>query len=312
MARGETGAWRKLGRIFRAEGQRDFMASHASCPQAVHVEGDIFRIWFAPRDARNRSHTAWLDIDITRPTEILRLAEAPALAPGALGAFDEQGAMHSWFVSHAGEERLYYTGWTIGDTVPFRNAIGVARRAAGGSGRFATLAGPVLDRSPQDPAFVGNPCVLHAAGRWHLWYLSGTCWIAGGNGAMPHAAYNLRHAVSPDGIHWTPDPSVAVDFAHPGEMAIARPAVRYADGLFKMHYSWRGEGYGYRIGYAESEDGATWRRMDEGAGPEPSDAGWDSEMIAYPHVFAHGGQTYMLYCGNGFSRDGFGLAVLED
>ena len=304
--------WRKLGRIFCSQGQQDFMVSHASCPQAVQLEGDLYRIWFAPRDAKNRSYCAWLDIDITQPTEVLRLADAPVLAPGGLGAFDEQGAMHSWFVAHGGEQRLYYTGWNIGDTVPFRNAIGVAISADGDDMTFDSQPGPVLDRSPLDPCFAGNPCVLFAAGSWHMWYLSGTGWLAGGDGAAPRAAYNLRHATSSDGFDWSPDPEPAIDFAHPGEMAIARPAVRHIDGLFRMHYCWRGDGYSYRIGYAESGDGARWRRMDEGAGPQPSEEGWDSEMIAYPHVFEHGGRTYMLYCGNGFSRAGFGLAVAED
>ena len=140
-----------------------------------------------------------------------------------------------------------------------------------------------------------------------MWYLSGTHWLAAANGTPARAAYNLRHATSPDGIDWSPDAAPAIDFTHPGEMAIARPAVRYGGGLFRMNFCWRGEGYGYRMGYAESTDGAEWRRMDNGAGPEPSESGWDSEMIAYPHVFGHGGQTYMLYCGNGFSQAGFGL-----
>ncbi|MBT3628184.1 MAG: hypothetical protein HOI02_02940 [Rhodospirillaceae bacterium] len=304
-------AWRKIGRIFRAEGQRDFMVSHASCPQAVQQDGDLYRIWFAPRDKQNRSYCAWLDIDITKPTEILRLAETPSVAPGALGAFDEQGAMFSWVMSHAGESRIYYTGWNIGDTVPFRNAIGMAS-ASGPDGEFIPNAGPVLDRSAMDPYFVGNPCVLFAAGNWHLWYLSGTAWSPASDTAPARASYNLRHALSPDGVNWTPDSAPAVDYFHPGEMAIARPSVRYADGLFRMHYSWRGTGYGYRAGYAESADGSTWRRLDEGAGAQPSEEGWDSEMIAYPQVFEHSGQTYMLYCGNGFSAAGFGLAVLED
>ena len=305
-------AWRKLGRIFCAQGQRDFLVSHASCPQAVRLEGDLYRIWFAPRDARNRSHCAWLELDIMRPTEILRLAETPTLAPGALGTFDEQGAMHSWFVAQNGEQRIYYTGWNIGDTVPWRNAIGMAVSVNGSNNFSAPMPGPVLDRSTRDPYFVSNPCVLHAAGTWHMWYLSGTHWRAAVNGTPARAAYNLRHATSPDGLTWSPDAGTAVDFAHSGEMAIARPAVRYEDGLFRMHFCWRGTGYGYRMGYAESEDGAAWARMDDGAGPEPSESGWDSEMIAYPHVFGHGGQTYMLYCGNGFSQAGFGLALRED
>jgi len=305
-------AWRKLGRIFYSKGQRKFTASHASCPQAVHREGNIFRIWFAPRDARNRSYCAWLDIDIANLTKILRLGEQPALAPGGLSAFDEQGAMFSWFVAHAGESRIYYTGWNIGDTVPFRNAIGVAAASRDGDGFVRAAPGPVLDRSPWDPHFVGNPCVLVAAGAWHLWYLSGTAWTPGGDTAPARASYNIRHALSPDGLRWTPDPEPAIDFAHPGELAIARPSVRFAEGLFRMHYSWRGDGYGYRVGYAESSDGAHWRRADDEAGPEPAGEGWDSQMVAYPQVFEHDGQTYMLYCGNGFSAAGFGLAVLEN
>ena len=34
-------------------------------------------------------------------------------------------------------------------------------------------------------------------------------------------------------------------------------------------------------------------------------------MLCYPHVFACGGQMYMLYNGNAFGRDGFGVAVME-
>ena len=43
----------------------------------------------------------------------------------------------------------------------------------------------------------------------------------------------------------------------------------------------------------------------------PAAAGWDSEMVAYPHVFDHDGERWMLYCGNGFGRTGFGLAIRE-
>jgi hypothetical protein len=38
---------------------------------------------------------------------------------------------------------------------------------------------------------------------------------------------------------------------------------------------------------------------------------FDSEMIAYPHVFELDGKTYMMYLGNSVGRYGFGLAELE-
>src|SRR6185295_13449940 len=85
--------WRKLGRMFGGEGQCPWMTSHAQVPFAERIDGDLYRIYFTSRDARNRSHIGWLDLDITRPNRILRLAETPLLAPGTRGRFDDCGAM---------------------------------------------------------------------------------------------------------------------------------------------------------------------------------------------------------------------------
>jgi len=68
----------------------------------------------------------------------------------------------------------------------------------------------------------------------------------------------------------------------------------------------------YRIGYAESDDGRSWTRLDEQAGIDVADSGWDSEMLAYPYVYRHKGQLHMLYNGNGFGQSGFGYAVMAD
>jgi hypothetical protein len=80
-----------------------------------------------------------------------------------------------------------------------------------------------------------------------------------------------------------------------------------------MWYSYRGNKKitTYRIGYAESENGLSWKRKDDKAGIDVSSKGWDSEMICYPFVFMHGGKQYMLYNGNGFGITGFGIAILE-
>jgi hypothetical protein len=45
-------------------------------------------------------------------------------------------------------------------------------------------------------------------------------------------------------------------------------------------------------------------------GIEPPEAGWDSEMIAYPCVFDFE-ECNMFYNGNGYGRAGIGLAILE-
>lgn len=302
--------WKKLGKVFESRGQREWMASHSSVPMPEHIEGDVFRIYFSPRDAHQRSHIAYLHLDITEPQRVLDLCSAPVLAPGVPGAFDDSGAMNSWIAYHGGRRYLYYIGWTLGVVTPWRTAIGLALSDLTGDtpvfARYST--GPIIDRSPADPFFVTNPCVLVENGVWRMWYLSGLYWeIVSGN-ALPR--YNVRYAESEDGIHWKCNGHVCIDHRHEGEVAIGRPCVlKDADG-YKMWFSYRGDSFAYRMGYAESEDGLTWNRLDELAGLSPSETGWDCDA-AYPTVFDHDGSRYMLYCGSQYSKAGFGLAVLE-
>ncbi len=67
----------------------------------------------------------------------------------------------------------------------------------------------------------------------------------------------------------------------------------------------------YRIGYAESDDGQTFTRMDEEVGIGVSQDGWDSDMICYPCVFDLHDMRYMIYCGNEYGKTVFGLAILD-
>lgn len=81
------------------------------------------------------------------------------------------------------------------------------------------------------------------------------------------------------------------------------------DDLYHMWYSYRGEQY--RIGYAISEDGIAWQRLDEFAGIDISPSGWDSNAICYSHVFQHKDTLFMLYNGNNYGQEGLGIARLK-
>ena len=302
--------WERLGRVFVSAGQRDWMVSHASVPTPERIDGNLYRIYFTPRDSRGRSHIGSLIIDITNPTKVLELCEQPCLAPGLPGAFDDSGAMFSWIVHHEGTRWLYYIGWNLGVETPWRTAIGLARAdASDPSPRFERHSiGPILDRSTADPYFVTNPFVLNESGRWRMWYLSGICWETSGTARLPR--YNVRYAESNDGVQWRATGHICVDHIHPGEVAIGRPFVLYEDGTYKMFYSYRGDTFGYRLGYAESADGLMWTRQDESMSLTGRAENWDSQGTAYPTVFDHQGQRYMLYCGNQYSKAGFGIAAL--
>jgi len=302
--------WTKLGRVFASEGQQKWMVSHASVPTPEYICDDLFRIYFSPRDEKNRSYVGYVVIDISRPQDILEISETPVLAPGVLGAFDDSGAMCSWLLCRNRQRILYYSGWTLGVTVPWGTAIGVAYSNLSDPPLFdRPFAGPIIGRSIFDPFFAAGPFVLVDASAWRMWYLSGTGWKDGQKTRLPR--YNLRYAESVDGIHWQPTEGACIDHSYPGEVAIARPCVIKDPEAYKMWFCYRGDDFGYRIGYAESPDGLIWKRLDHQVGLELSKDGWDSEMTAYPAVFDHKGVRYMLYCGNNYGATGFGLAVMQ-
>jgi len=298
-------AWRKLGLIFCPSGEEPWMQSHAAVPIAESLGGHLFRVYFSSRDASNRSFTGSLVIDIREPDRILDLSRSPVLSPGELGGFDDSGAMATWLVSHQERSFLYFQGWNLGVTVPFRNSIGLATGTGGTFTRYCR--GPIVDRSMHEPHFCATPCVLPGEDVWRMWYLSCTEWRM--QEGRPQHRYHIKYAESHDGINWRRDGVVAIDFSGSDEYAISRPSVLRDPDRWRMWYSFRGPSY--RIGYAESPDGIKWERRDGEAGIDVSPSGWDSEMIEYPFVFDHEGQRYMLYNGNGYSRTGFGLAVWE-
>jgi predicted GH43/DUF377 family glycosyl hydrolase len=287
------------------------MVSHSSVPTPEHIRDGLFRIYFSPRDEFGRSNVSYLVVDLNDPTRVIDLCDAPCLEPGALGTFDDSGAMVSCIVRQGDRRWLYYTGWNVGGRAPWRTSIGLAHyEAESQEPVFERVAlGPILDRSVCDPYFAMSPCVIVEDGRWRMWYLSGMGWQESPAGPLPR--YQVVHAQSADGIHWDANGHVCIAHAHPGEVAIGRPCVLRENGVYKMWYSFRGDEFGYRMGYAESADGLAWRRRDELVDLPRSNSGWDSEATAYPAVFDHGGRRFMLYCGNGYSKAGFGLAVLS-
>jgi hypothetical protein len=298
--------WRKLGRVFETSGQYPWMQTHGAVPTAEVLQDGNVAVYFAARDKDNRGHTARLIFSVERPTRILQLDSSPVLSPGAIGCFDDSGAMPSWLTAVGEDRYLYYIGWNRGVTVPFRNSTGLA--ISRNSAPFERVSiGPVLDRSLTEPYFATNPCVLKDGDVWRMWYLSCIGWdlIEGG----PRHRYHLKYVASRDGIRWAPEGVVAIDFASPEEYAISRPCVVRDNEVWRMWYSVRGGKY--RIGYAEYEYGISWTRLDHQVGISVSESGWDSDSVEYAYVFDHRGSRWMLYNGNHFGRTGFGLAVLE-
>lgn len=301
--------WQRLGCAFHSAGQRPWMRSHAANPVAEHLTGDLFRVYFGCRDETNRSHIGAVILDIGDRVTLVDVEPDPALEPGEPGLFDDSGTSVGSVVRDGDETYLYYIGWNLSVTVPFRNSIGLARRQ-GRDGPFVKAArAPVVDRDEADPLSLSYPWVRHEEGLWRMWYGSNLAW-GPARGEMTHA---IKSAWSLDGQKWQRDGEVQLAPGLPDEPIVCRPCVIHLDGIYRMWYSRRlratdGRAAPYQLGYAESDDGVVWQRRDELGGLGPSGAGWDSDEIAYPSVFAHRGALYLLYNGNGYGRSGFGVA----
>jgi len=313
--------WKKLGKVFAPQDidGRSWLKEFAQAPCALIFDRFV-RIYFSCRpqadgDGRYVSYSAYVDVDRADPTKILDVSPRPILELGALGEFDEFGTYPVSVARSGREVRAYYGGWTRCESVPFNVAIGLA--TSRDEGRTFTKAGngPVLPYTPDEPFILSGPKIRFFDDTWYLWYIAGRKWkrVDG----RPEPVYKIRMAKSEDGIHWTKANRDLIKSRVEEDEAQASPDVFFANGKYHMFFcyryssNFRGREYGYRIGYAWSEDLFMWTRDDSRVGIEVSEDGWDSEMISYPHVFELDCKIYMAYLGNQVGRHGFGLAVLD-
>lgn len=273
-------------------------------PVPLRLKGNLYRIFYNVRDEQNRSYITYLDYDIAAG-KVLSVPGTLLISPGPRGTFDDSGCSLGSILDLGDTCYIYYLGWNLLKTVPWMNTIGMAiydKR----SGECRKLsAGPILDRSKEDPLSISYPFVLKNEGGYQMWYGSHLDW---GDSTSENYDFNhvIKYAFSEDGIHFKRDGRICIQGDGKVEYAFARPSVLFENGVYRMWYTYRGEKY--RIGYAESEDGQNWTRKDSEAGIYTSAASWEDGELCYPTVFRHGGALYMLYCGKRYGMTGFGLA----
>lgn len=295
------------------------MVTHAQCPTPFKINEDTLRVFFATRPlseplGKNVARIGFVDLDAKTLSKIRKISAKPVLDLGERGMFDEFGVMPGCVIRDGDRVLLYYTGWTRMRSVPYSTAIGVALSMDGGETFCRVGPGPVLGLSVNEPHLVNSPIVKIVNGAWHMWYVSATRWVRGPQGLeieLRHA-----HAVSDNGIDWRDrktliTPPKLIDECqdqmtpiHIGDTWHAIFAVRSTIG-FRTEKS-----QSYRLAHATSSDLMSWSRCDESMCLQRPELGWDSEMIGSTHLFEHQERHLMLYCGNRFGREGFGLAEL--
>jgi len=311
--------WIKKVHLFKPSGQFDWMQTHAQVPFTL-ILGNVLRIYFSTREKADKSgqfksYSGFIDVDKNNFSNILRISKSPILELGKPGEFDEYGIMAGSIIRKHEKFLLYYCGWTRCKSVPYNWAIGIAESLDGTNFKKLGL-GPLLGPTLNEPYLQACPIVYKDLNeKWHMFYLSGVKWFDHKN--KKESQYLLMHAESLDGYVWERDGVPIIETLVENECQTSSSII-FKNGCYHMFFSYRyGLDFrnklsnGYRIGYAKSYDLKNWDRNDNLAGINLSDEGWDSEMIAYPHIFTLDNRTYMIYCGNYFGKSGFGYAILD-
>jgi hypothetical protein len=315
--------WRKLGKIFDPTEYElaDNCTNYAQGPQALPL-ADGVRVYFSTRerDATGKflSHISYVNFDRAFST-VVGVADHTVLPLGDLGAFDEHGVFPIHLFRNGDELWGYTTGWSRRISVSVDTAIGLAISRDGGETFEKVGNGPVMAASLREPFLIADPFVLKIGAAFHMWYIFGSrWWPAVSADEQPERVDQIAHAPSTDGVNWDRESrEIIADKLHRDECQ-ALPSVLQFDGRYHMVFCYRDvAGFrtnresGYRLGYAYSDDLQEWIRDDDALGLDVSPGEWDSDMMCYPQLFAHDGRIWLLYNGNHFGRDGFGLAVLE-
>jgi hypothetical protein len=304
--------WRRRGLLVSPRGDAAW-STHAQNPTALALSDDLWRIYFAGRDARNRATLFAADVDPRREMRVLALHDRPLLAPGVSGAFDEAGLGPACALRDGRRVLLYYAGVSAARDVPHRHAVGLA--ASDDGLRFERVTpDAVFASGSHDPYSVSVPFVRRARGGFEMWYHSTTGWYA--HDGRREATYTIRRAFSPDGVAWAP---VGADVVPPEHAATGstRPWIAHDGSRARLWFSRRGTRFrddaedAYRLVSAPLNDDET--ALGDPPQPvrftnPPQIGAWDGWMQAYASVVRADSRLVMFYNGDGFGRAGFGWA----
>ena len=301
--------WKKQGLIFPVNGQKWWMQSHGTHPLSVLLDENTVRVFFSSRADRNISHIGYFDMHLDS-FEIVNISEEPIISPGPIGHFDDYGTYTGSLVELDDNTLyMYYLGWNPGkEGAMFYSYIGLAISEDKGKTfkKYSNL--PIVGRGEHDPAGVLIPFVLKDGQEWKMWYGSTTKWERTDDGLKSY--YNIKYATSKDGIHWDRNGEVAVEMK-PDESNVAHPYVLKENGLYYMWYSFvKSDSGQYQPGIAISEDGRTWKRMDDAIGLPLGPDNTEDMANSHINIFKAKNKYFMLYNGNRFGLHGVHMAMV--
>ncbi|CAD6542146.1 hypothetical protein LMG24235_03751 [Paraburkholderia sabiae] len=279
-------------------------------PTPLLVDDRTIRIFLTVCDADNVGRPYFVDVDASDPTKIVGKSTGPLMQTGAPGAFDERGIVCAQVLRNPdGALMMYYSGFERSDSVRYKIFMGLAKSVDNGENFIRVYDAPILGPTEAESMFRCAPFVIATERGYQMWYTAGSSWEIVSGKEVPR--YSLKYLESTDGIDWGSEGVPCMRFG-PDEHGIGRPWItKSAEGKYQLYYSVRRISLAaYRLGYAESDNGLDWSRMDNQLGLDVSPGSFDSDGMSYTALISAGDKTYCFYNGNGFGRDGFAVAEL--
>jgi hypothetical protein len=292
----------------------------AQSPQLVRFE-TFNRVYFSSRrKIRNGnlpiSEVLFVDFELEFKS-IIEYSREEILSKPILGAFDEHGIFPFHPYRNSKQEFYgYISGWSRRISVPVETSIGISQSFDQGKTFQRIGPGPVLSASSSEPYLVGDPFVIEDNGVLHMFYIAGTAWKSFANENGPQRVYKIKKASSRDGIVWTKENvNLINDLIGPDECQALPTVVKLKDQFvmafcFRSAFGFRTEpDLGYKLDFAVSNDLIHWERNSGFVSLSQHPSGWDSDMKCYPNLSISDKEIFLLYNGNDFGKNGFGLAI---
>ena len=312
--------FRNAGLIFDIRSFEPFSQyTHAQSPQLVQI-GEVNRVYFSARpkvrvDGLPTTEVLFVDFDSSFD-QIVNFSRTPILGPSILGSYDEHGIFP--FHVSALDNRLYgyISGWSRRKAVAVETSIGISESKDGGLTFNRLGDGPILTSSLHEPFLVGDPFVIRDNDRYAMFYIAGNAWKFTENEEDLQRVYKIRLAFSQDGLRWTPALKNLIPDSIGSDECQALPSVALVGNNYIMSFcyremsNFRANGKGaYQLGFAISSNLENWTRDDSLADIGSHKSEWDNGMRCYPNINSMNGRTVILYNGNDFGKNGFGLAI---
>lgn len=300
--------WKKLGHIFRQNGDVEWRETSALTPTPILLDESTIRVYAGFRDSSGISRIGYVDLDASDPSIVKKISDKPVLDRGRDGCFDDNGVILGDVIRHEKALRMYYVGFQIVKRAKFLAFTGVAESVDNGETFVRLSEAPVLDRANGATTIRAIHTALFECGVWKIWYAAGDDWQV--INSTPYPKYNIWYIESKDGLVFSQSSILCVD-VEGDEYRIGRPSVYKKNNLYYMFYTKGGAtGKDYFPGLATSKDGITWIRKDTDFGMSLSHDDFDSLHLCYPRIVEAGSRTFCFYNGNNMGVDGFGAAEL--